>query len=60
MKPSFPVILYLVFVFGLLSLARLAMQSPPDLVHEDYYQRGLTTTKPWLPNPAHGSSASSL
>ena len=41
MKPSFPILLYLVFVFGLISLARLAMQSPPDLVCDDYYERGL-------------------
>jgi hypothetical protein len=37
----FPVVLYLSFVAGLLSLARLAIQSPPNLVHEDYYERGL-------------------
>ena len=44
-KPSrwgwFPTILYLCFVAGLLSLARIATQSPPALVETDYYEQGL-------------------
>jgi hypothetical protein len=44
-KPSrwgwFPTVLYLCFVAGLLSLARIATQSPPALVETDYYEQGL-------------------
>ncbi|MFT5129479.1 MAG: hypothetical protein ACI8W8_003101 [Rhodothermales bacterium] len=36
-----PTIVYLSFVLGLLSLARIATQSPPALVYSDYYERGL-------------------